>query len=283
MRSASAQFMDYDMRIKLIESSGLPNGWLGKNYACHEMSKQAKGKYFLFLDADVRLSRNIIINSIAKAEKYKLGLLSIFPLQQMYTIGEKITVPNMNFILLSLLPLILVRKTKYQSLAAANGQFMLFQSDNYKSIYPHEKMKANKVEDIEIARYYKQLNIKIACLTGDEKISCRMYHGFNESVNGFSKNVIYFFGRSFVLAYLFWLITTVGFVVVYIGSDITTFILYVIILFIIKILISVISKQETLTNLMFLIPQQLTLGIIILKAGISSLKKDYQWKGRNIY
>ena len=54
------QFMESDNRIKLIRSMELPSGWLGKNYACHEMSKHAKGNYLLFLDADVSLKRRII-------------------------------------------------------------------------------------------------------------------------------------------------------------------------------------------------------------------------------
>ena len=165
------QFIKQDNRIKLIESGGLPPGWLGKNHACHELSKRANGKYFLFVDADVRLSKNIIIQSIATSEKHNLGLLSIFPIQEMQTFGERITIPNMNFILLSLLPLILVRISKYQSLTAANGQFMLFKAANYRAVYPHRKMKGNKVEDIEIARYYKRLNIIIACITADKRIS----------------------------------------------------------------------------------------------------------------
>ena len=276
------QCMEQDNRIKLIESDGLPSGWLGKNHACHELSKQANGKYFLFLDADVRLSKDIILQSIANSEKHNLGLLSIFPTQEMQTPGEWITVPNMNFILLSLLPLILVRKTKYQSLSAANGQFMLFKADNYQPVWPHEKMKGNKVEDIEIARYYKQLNIPIVCTTGDERISCRMYTGFSEAVDGFSKNVVSFFGNSFVLAFLFWLITTFGFIVVYPGAGISAFILYLILLVGIRIIISTISRQNVFINLLLFIPQQLTLGFILLKALSRKLKNEYQWKGRNI-
>ena len=190
-----SQFMKQDNRIKLIESGGLPPGWLGKNHACHELSKRAKGKYFLFIDADVRLSKNIIIQTITTSEKHNLGLLSIFPIQEMQTFGERITVPNMNFILLSLLPLILVRKTKFHSLTAANGQFMLFKSSVYQHVYPHKKMKDSKVEDIEIARYYKESNIRIACTTGDERVSCRMYTDFNEAVDGFSKNITFFFWK----------------------------------------------------------------------------------------
>ena len=276
------QFIESDKRIKLIESVELPIGWFGKNYACHEMSKQAKGKYLLFLDADVHIKKNIILHSITLSEMHNLGLLSIFPIQQMKTIGEKITVPNMNYILLTLLPLILVRKTKYKSIAAANGQFMLFQTEIYQSLCPHQKMKSNKVEDIEIARYYKKLNFKIACLTGDDSVTCRMYHGFNESVNGFSKNLISFFGNSFILAFLFWLITTVGFIIVYIGASVYIFSLYLITLFIIRILVSVSSKQNVFTNILLIIPQQITLGIILYNAGMNRLKKKYKWKGRNI-
>jgi len=145
-----------DKRIKLINSNVLPDGWLGKNYACHSLSQYAKGEYLLFLDADVRIKKDIITKTVQFSKNHNLGLLSIFPKQIMFTLGEQITVPNMNFILLSLLPLILVRKSKFPSLAAANGQFMLFNTDTYRKIMPHEKMKTNKVEDIEIARYYKK-------------------------------------------------------------------------------------------------------------------------------
>jgi len=276
------QFTKQDNRIRLIESGGLPPGWLGKNHACHELSKQAKGEYFLFVDADVRLSKNIIIQSVATSEKHNLGLLSIFPIQEMQTFGERITVPNMNFILLSLLPLILVRKTKYKSLTAANGQFMLFKAANYQSVWPHKKMKGNKVEDMEIARYYKELNISIACITGDERISCRMYTGFNKAVDGFSKNVISFFGDSFVLAILFWLITTFGFIAVYLGAGTCLLIIYLILFVVIRILISYISRQNVFLNILLIIPQQLSLGFILLKAVLCKLKKEYQWKGRNI-
>lgn len=276
------EFLKIDNRIKLINSGGLPEGWLGKNYACHSLSKRAKGGYFLFLDADVRISEKIIINTIAFSEKYKLGLLSIFPKQIMLTISEKVTVPNMNYILLTLLPLILVRKSIRPSLAAANGQFMLFNSAIYNKTMPHEIMKLKKVEDIEIARYYKKSNIPVACLTGDETIKCRMYQTFNEAINGFSKNVSTFFGNSFLLAFFFWAITTFGFIAVFAGLGVGAGILYVCLLLLTRFFISVVSKQGIIMNLVLLIPQQLVLGLFIYKAFLYKFNRKYQWKGRNI-
>jgi len=274
------EFSISDKRITLINSNELPEGWLGKNHACHSLAKLAKGNYYLFIDADVRISKDIIINTLNHFKTYKLGLLSIFPKQIMHSIGERITVPNMNFILLSLLPLILVRKLKFSSLAAANGQFMLFNSKIYQQTLPHEKMKSNKVEDIEIARYFKTMKIRIACLAGNDSIKCRMYNGFGDAVKGFSKNVINFFGNSFLLAVIFWLITSFGFI--FFLYDLKILIFYLIIILTTRMLISIVSRQSILANLLLIIPQQLSLGLFIYKAFTNKLKNQHQWKGRNV-
>mgnify|MGYP001584351259 CR=1 FL=1 len=139
------EYAFHDSRISLINSDLLPEGWLGKNWACHSLSEAAKGEYLLFLDADVRVGNGLIVNVISYVKHFKLALVSIFPKQIIKTFGEKITVPNMNYILLSLLPLILVRKSGFSSLAAANGQFMLFDSKIYKTYKLQEKMKRKSV------------------------------------------------------------------------------------------------------------------------------------------
>lgn len=271
-----------DNRIRIVHSCGLPDGWLGKNYACHELAKQAKGDYLLFLDADVRVGKDLISRTIHFAKKNNLGLLSIFPKQQMLSSGEWVTVPVMNSVLITLLPLILVKKSKFTSLSAANGQFMLFNSVVYKRNLPHEKLKHNMVEDIAIARFFKQQKVKIACLAGNESISCRMYTGFNEAVNGFSKNVISFFGDSFLVAILFWLVTTFGFLLVWFGLSFRYMLFYLLIVVSTKVVVSIVSKQNVLMNLIFHLPQQVSMGLFMYKALISKFNKKYEWKGRNI-
>ena len=271
-----------DHRIQLLHSAGLPDGWLGKNYGCYNLAQQAKGSYFLFLDADVRISESIIADTINKVKKHKLGLLSIFPKQNMYSWGEFLTIPNMNFILLSLLPLIFVRVLPFSSMAAANGQFMLFDAKTYRENQPHQTFRDNKVEDISIAQSFKQKGIRIACLAGNSSISCRMYSSFAEAVNGFSKNVIMFFGNSGVLAVLFWMITTLGFIPVVLLLPLKFIISYFIMLVLIRLLISLVSHQNPIKNLLLAIPQQVVLGIFIIKAFLNKSKKAYQWKGRNI-
>ncbi len=281
-REITEEYAHRDNRINIVSSDGLPDGWLGKNHACYSLSKQSKGFYLLFLDADVHISRNTIGNVIAMSEKYDLSMISIFPKQEIKSIGERITVPNMNYILLSLLPLILVKTSKFPSLSAANGQFMFFRSDIYKLIDPHNLMRKERVEDISIARHFKREGLRIACLTGDENMSCRMYKGFNDAVKGFSKNVIAFFGNSFLIAILFWLVTTFGFIPVLFSLPIVWFAAYITAYLITRIMISISSHQNILYNLIFIIPLQISLGIFIYKAFINRFFKTFEWKGRNI-
>ena len=276
------EFIQKDKRIRQIHSDGLPKGWLGKNYACYSAATNANGEFLLFLDADVRIKDDIISNTTTFIKKYKLALLTIFPKQTMLSWGEYFTIPNMNYILLSLLPLILVRKSKYPSLAAANGQFMLFSRKAYQKYQPHEKMKTSKVEDIEIARFLKNKKEKVACLVGDDTISCRMYSGIKEAVNGFSKNVIMFFGNSFLLAILFWVITTFGFIFIYLFLPFSIFLLYITAFVLTRLIISKVSRQNILKNIVLIIPQQVAMGLFIFKAIVNTFNKQYQWKGRNI-
>lgn len=277
-----SDFAARDNRIRLISSAGLPEGWLGKNYACFSLARQAAGKYFLFLDADVELFENYICQTISFAEKHRLGLLSVFPKQMMHTTGEYVSVPNMNYILLSLLPLILVRKTKRPSLSAANGQFMLFNAEKYRQTSPHKNLKQEMAEDIKTAQLFKKSHIKIACLAGTNHIRCRMYNGFLEAANGFSRNVAMYFGNSLLLAVLFWLITTFGFIAVLFAFQPVVFWAYIAAVLLMRIIISAVSEQNILKNLILLIPQQVSLGVIIYKAILKRRKNQFEWKGRNI-
>ncbi|WP_167611991.1 glycosyltransferase [Maribellus sediminis] len=276
------KFVAEDKRIKLINAEGLPDGWLGKNHACHRLAEKAKGEYYLFLDADVRISGEIIHQTVSMVRKHRLGLLTIFPRQLMKTWGEWLVVPSMNFILLSLLPLILVRLSGFASLSAANGQFMLFDAQTYKQQQPHEKHRLIRVEDISIARSFKKADIRIACLTGTNEIRCRMYSGFDNAVQGLSRSVIMFFGNSTIITLLFWAVSTLGFLFVWFLLPLDIFVIYVLILLFTRVFISVASRQNIFKNLVLGFFQQWVLGYVIFIAIRSQMQSKFEWKGRQV-
>lgn len=277
-----SRYQTTDQRIRLIESEVLPKGWLGKNHACYQLAKQASGKYLLFIDADVVISGNIIADAVSYAKKHKLGLLSVFPKQVLLTTGEKKAVPLMNYILLTLLPLIFVRMSPFKSHTAANGQFMLFESKTYFELEPHKQFKNSAVEDIAISKFYKKQKIKIACLIGEERIQCRMYDSYKDALNGFSKNIFMFFGNSPIMAFIFWAFVTLGIVPI-ILYNINLILLYLLGVLLIQFLYAIICRQSIIITIVYFPANMFFMLRVMINALIIKKQKKYLWKGRNIY
>jgi hypothetical protein len=243
----------------------------------------ANGEIFLFLDADVQVKNGLIERSVKHLQKYQLHLFSIFPKQIVTSLGEKISVPLMNWILLSLLPLPLIRKSKYESFSAANGQFMMFKAASYKAIKPHEKCKAHKVEDIAIIRLFKQKGLICDTLLGDNYITCRMYNGVGDAIEGFTKNIFEFFGNSILLTLFFAILITIAPFVVYFNLSVWWLIIYITGILSIRFFVSLASKQSVVQNLLLAFPQHIVFLLIIIKGLINKKQKRLIWKGRNIF
>lgn len=275
-------FINKDSKFSLINGEELPDDWLGKNHACHLLSEKANGDVLLFLDADVKVKDGLIERALLYMERNKLDLLSIFPKQHAESIGEKMSVPIMNWILLSLLPLVLIRRTNIPAFSAANGQFMMFESSVYKRVLPHRLFRNNAVEDIAIIRELKKQGSKVDTLLGNKYIECRMYNGLLDSINGFAKNVVQFFGNNVLMTIFFGLITSIAPIVVYFIMGTKYLFVYLAGIVLIRVLVSVSSKQPVVQNVVLLPLQQLVFLVIITRRIIGNKKNNLKWKGRSI-
>lgn len=276
------EWMTKNEYIKKVAALPLSKGWLGKNFACHQLAKEATGEVLLFLDADVRIKKGALERAVFHLKQNDLKLLSVFPYQKMESLGEKITVPLMNWILLSLLPLVLIRKSKNPAFAAANGQFMLFDAEHYRLEWPHEKFKGHRVEDIAILQDYKKSGLPCDTRLGDTDINCRMYDGLGAAINGFTKNIFQFFGNSQMLTVVFGLLLTIApFVVIYAMGWLWS-IIYVVGIVSIRFFVSLASQQSVGSNLILALPQHIVFLVIIYNGLIKKKRKVLKWKGRNI-
>jgi len=269
-------------KIKLIDTNLTDSEWLGKNNACYQGALTAKGKYLLFLDADVRLGKEVIKSLLGYLQKNRSVFLSVFPKQIILNKGVASVVPIMNHILLSLLPLFFVRYSRFSSMAAANGQLMLFDTEVYRAFEPHKKFRKEKVEDIHIARFLKKKKFRIACLTGNDDLSCKMYDNYEDALEGFTKNVIAFFGNSYVAAILFWLISFGGIICIVSVLPLWWTLVYILMIIATRIFISSTSRQNITENILLHFVQLYNLGLLIIHSINHKINKNYQWKGRII-
>lgn len=269
-------------RFKVIKGEPLPYDWLGKNYACHQLAKRASGDYFLFLDADDKVYNLLINSAVHRMRLFSLGLLSLFTNQQMDTLGEKMIVPLMHYILLNLLPLRLVYLIKNSTVAAASGQFMLFDAEVYRQQQWHKQVKERVVEDVEIMRAVKSAGYNGETLLANGMISCRMYKSYTEAINGFSKNFLAGFNYS-IITLLIYLVIVIGGPMIVITTLNPQLILFMCgLILLTRIMISLSSHQNTLLNVLLHPVQMINLTLIAFLAIQKYLTKTTVWKGRRI-
>jgi len=270
-----------DNRIRYIKGGDLPEGWTGKNHACHVLAAEAKGDYLLYLDADVTAGNDLLRRTVSYALMQNLSLLSIFPMQEMRTSGEKIVVPFMFRMLLSMLPLLLIRRCSWTSFSAANGQMMLFRSNDYRKYLFHQRVKDQLAEDIGIMRVVKRAGLRGDTLVGGDEIRCRMYNSYREGVNGFARNIFPMFSNSILFFLLFSLTGLFGWIIFlflpwYFMSS------YLFMVISLNAMIAATSRQSIATSLRYLLPGIGAFYHITFNALKAASTGKYEWKGRNL-
>ncbi len=210
-------------RLRLLRGSELPESWVGKNWACHQLSKAANpsSHYLLFTDADTIHDPACLRSSMAHAEMQRLDLLSLWPDQITGTWIEKLVIPLGYLLFMLFQPFLLLAwlqenperawhygftRARLAAMGVANGQFMLFRHASYKELGGHEALKNHLVEDLAFGRRVASRTgegMRLANADGIELLRCRMYTGFDELWEGFSKNLRPAFEESILGFFLF--------------------------------------------------------------------------------
>lgn len=189
-------------RLRLLRGKPLPEGWIGKNYACHQLAQQAQGNYLLFTDADTIHKPETVTAVMECMHQYDVDMLTAQPEHVLGSLGERLIVPLLNFTIFTLLPVALIRLRPEPSLATGNGQLLCFQHAAYSAIGGHEKVKGRILEDVLLARATKAAGYRMVFVDALELVQCRMYHSFAEVWSGFSKNLFAFYTYSLPFALL---------------------------------------------------------------------------------
>ncbi|KAA0125262.1 glycosyltransferase [Methylobacterium sp. P1-11] len=177
-----------DPRLRLASVPALPEGWTGKNHACSHMAGLARGDHLLFIDADVRLEPEAAAALAAQARRTGAALVSGVPRQRTDTLGEMLTVPMIDFLLLGFLPVPLMRRLPDPSLGAACGQLILIERAAYAATGGHTAIRTSLHDGVRLPRLFRAAGYRTDLVAAAALATCRMYDGFAQAWAGFSKN-----------------------------------------------------------------------------------------------
>lgn len=194
-----------EKRLIVLQGEALPPGWIGKQWACYQLAHAAQGELLLFTDADTRHHPETLAQAVAALQAEKTDLLTAFVSAETKTWSERLSLPILNWSILSFLPLWLVHHLRLPAFSAANGQFMLFRRKAYEQIGGHQSVQANAVEDLALVRRLIAHGLRWRLVNGQSQIRCRMYHNWREVFEGFGKNLFPAFGYNVSLFLFVWL------------------------------------------------------------------------------
>jgi glycosyltransferase involved in cell wall biosynthesis len=172
----------------------LPQGWLGKNWACHRLSESVKADFLVFIDSDVTLEPLAVASAINALSENQLHLVSPYPRQLAPTLLARVVQPLLQWSWLTTVPLRITRGSLRPSLAVANGQFLVCRSDAYAASGGHQGIKGEVLDDIELLRAFYRNGFTGCVIDGSEIATCQMYESNQALVSGYSKSLWNAFG-----------------------------------------------------------------------------------------
>ena len=189
----------------LLSGVELPDGWAGKNWACHQLSKKATGDWLLFTDADTIHEPHSVTGALALAQEEGATLLSAWPLQRMGSWSERWIIPLIYLLAAGMLPHVgqwlarrvpllvgLLPKSMVRTLGAANGQFMFFSRVGYDLVGGHASCPDHLVEDVALGKATMAALAeggRLVNVDGQQLLTCRMYRDWDGVREGFAKNL----------------------------------------------------------------------------------------------
>ncbi|MBN1639959.1 MAG: glycosyltransferase [Anaerolineae bacterium] len=174
-----------ELGATVIAGQPLPDGWSGKPWACWQGAQQSSGDVLLFLDADTWLEP-AGVEGIVGALRDSGGLVTVQPYhvterayEQLSAVFGIVVLASMN----AFTPL-----SRWWKSSGGFGPCAATGREEYAATGGHAAVKAQVLEHLAMAKVFRRQGLPVACYSGRDAISYRMYPGgIGQLVEGWSK------------------------------------------------------------------------------------------------
>jgi chlorobactene glucosyltransferase len=179
-----------DQRARVVTNTSLPDGWIGKQWACATGAKIARGQILQFTDADTVHAADLVTRSINAIDRNGADLFSVAGRQELGGFWERVIQPQI-FTILSMRygGTESINDSTRVSDKIANGQCIFVKRAAYEAIGGHASVRTAVAEDLMLAQKFFAARKRVVLMVGVSQISTRMYASLREIIAGWRKNV----------------------------------------------------------------------------------------------
>ena len=177
-----------DRRIVYVSTPRKPDGWAGKNWACHQGYKKASGEFLFFTDADTKHAPNIISLAIGHMLAETLEALTAIPHLLCNDFWTKITLPVLSTFLYTRFSPLRVNDPKKKT-GYFFGSFFVITRKTYEAVGTHEGVRHELVEDGALGSKVKAGGYRMKMVRGEKHVEAiwardlpTLWHGLRRLV-----------------------------------------------------------------------------------------------------
>ena len=203
-----------DGRVHTQRVDELPNGWLGKCYACHVGAAVAKGEWILFTDADCWIEPDVIARALRVAIRDKADHVTLTPGVTAGTVGAQAW--HLAF-LISLSNWISGVNRDRPKAHLGLGAFNLVRAAAYRQCGGYESLRMTVLDDVRLGLLLCRAGKRTRAFIGGDDVECHWGTTVADQIKIHEKN--YFAAMNFQLigalaagfgGLLFWCIAILG-------------------------------------------------------------------------
>ncbi len=181
--------LQHDHRIRIFKAGPKPKDWIGKNWPCYVGYIKARGKYFMFTDADTIHSRNSIKDSVSVLKKENLDVLTAVPKLKYPNLIVKLVLPILSIFMFTRYSPMRVNDPKVK-IGYLFGSFFVITRHCYEQVGTHESVKSEIVEDGALGKKLKEEGYRLKMFRGETLIEAFWARDFNTLWNSLKRLIV---------------------------------------------------------------------------------------------
>ena len=163
------EYATKDSRVVSINAPPKPEGWAGKNWACHEGYLQAKGDVLLFTDADTHHAPSAMSLAVGHLVSENLDALTAVPKLVCNDFWTKITLPGLSTFLHTRFSPLRVNDPNTRT-GYFFGSFFIITRSTYEAVGTHRGVRQELVEDGALGGKVKEGRFRMKMVRGESQI-----------------------------------------------------------------------------------------------------------------
>lgn len=174
-------------QLNIIHIEQLPAGWFGKNHASFVASKQAKGEWILFSDADVTMKQDALLKAMSYAKQHELDHLTIHEYHPHQSFWLKISLLGYYFCYsLDIKPWRI--RHAWSKKFLGRGAFNLVKKSSYEQCGGHQAIALQCLDDLQLGALFKKNGFQQDVANAQDYVQFEWYSSAKAMISGLEKN-----------------------------------------------------------------------------------------------